>query len=180
MLHKALLVTLTLGSFAFAVTCMVTYWHPMHFSWVGDKRAKILNLREGGVWWFSKTAWDKYQSKSVWPPPPRREWGIWGVFAVSTDMTDGRRYVGVLGAGVRWCFQQTGYRRFEVMLSCRKLAIVFAIYPTIIVSIHALRRWHRNRRGLCLKCGYSLTGNVSGTCPECGTEIRPRPGRQGA
>lgn len=23
----------------------------------------------------------------------------------------------------------------------------------------------------CLKCGYSLTGNVSGICPECGEEV---------
>ena len=29
-----------------------------------------------------------------------------------------------------------------------------------------LRRW---RQGLCPRCGYSLTGNASGTCPECGT-----------
>ena len=28
---------------------------------------------------------------------------------------------------------------------------------------------HRRRRGLCERCGYDLTGNVSGTCPECGT-----------
>ncbi len=27
----------------------------------------------------------------------------------------------------------------------------------------------------CQRCGYSLTGNVSGTCPECGTTI-PEPG----
>lgn len=27
------------------------------------------------------------------------------------------------------------------------------------------------REGYCMKCGYNLTGNVSGTCPECGTEI---------
>jgi len=24
---------------------------------------------------------------------------------------------------------------------------------------------------LCGACGYDLTGNVSGVCPECGTEI---------
>lgn len=24
---------------------------------------------------------------------------------------------------------------------------------------------------VCVPCGYSLTGNVSGVCPECGTEI---------
>jgi hypothetical protein len=27
----------------------------------------------------------------------------------------------------------------------------------------------RRSRGLCLACGYDLTANVSGTCPECGT-----------
>ncbi len=30
-----------------------------------------------------------------------------------------------------------------------------------------------NKRGLptCVPCGYDLTGNVSGACPECGTTI---------
>ena len=32
---------------------------------------------------------------------------------------------------------------------------------------HRLRR-ERDRKGLCLHCGYDLTGNVSGVCPECG------------
>jgi hypothetical protein len=27
------------------------------------------------------------------------------------------------------------------------------------------------QRGFCQKCGYNLTGNVSGQCPECGTAI---------
>ena len=37
---------------------------------------------------------------------------------------------------------------------------------------HYLRR-ELATRGLptCLKCGYNLTGNVSGRCPECGTPI---------
>jgi uncharacterized paraquat-inducible protein A len=26
-------------------------------------------------------------------------------------------------------------------------------------------------KGCCHSCGYNLTGNVSGRCPECGTEI---------
>lgn len=25
--------------------------------------------------------------------------------------------------------------------------------------------------GHCWKCGYDLTGNVSGVCPECGTKV---------
>lgn len=31
-----------------------------------------------------------------------------------------------------------------------------------------VRRWRRKRAGCCLHCGYSLTGNRSGRCPECG------------
>ena len=31
------------------------------------------------------------------------------------------------------------------------------------------RRSKRRRKGLCLACGYNLTGNTSGVCPECGT-----------
>lgn len=33
----------------------------------------------------------------------------------------------------------------------------------------------RKRLGMnrCLHCGYDLTGNESGVCPECGTEINP-------
>jgi hypothetical protein len=27
------------------------------------------------------------------------------------------------------------------------------------------------KKGLCVKCGYDLTGNVSGVCPECGEKI---------
>ena len=30
----------------------------------------------------------------------------------------------------------------------------------------------RRAKGLCVACGYDLTGNVSGVCPECGTGSR--------
>jgi len=33
----------------------------------------------------------------------------------------------------------------------------------------------RRRLGLCPTCHYDLTGNLSGTCPECGTPIAPVP-----
>ena len=46
--------------------------------------------------------------------------------------------------------------------------IMFSIYPTVGFFRGPYRRWRRRRSGLCLKCGYNLTGNVSGVCPECG------------
>ena len=46
-----------------------------------------------------------------------------------------------------------------------------------------VRRWSRQRHGRCRECGYDLTGNVSGVCPECGTatggRAEPRLVRQG-
>jgi hypothetical protein len=49
-------------------------------------------------------------------------------------------------------------------------AVVFGILPSMW-----LVRWRRRRRyraaGECRQCGYNLTGNLSGFCPECGTAI---------
>ena len=40
-----------------------------------------------------------------------------------------------------------------------------------MITIPTAFLWHRDRRppkGHCQTCGYDLTGNVSGVCPECG------------
>ena len=50
---------------------------------------------------------------------------------------------------------------------------LFAAYPAIAFIRGPVGRWRRRRRGLCIKCGYDLTGNVSGVYPECGTEVPP-------
>ncbi len=49
--------------------------------------------------------------------------------------------------------------------------LAFTLYPTIAFIRGPLRRWRRPRKGLCQKCGYNLTGNVTGTCSECGSPI---------
>jgi len=49
------------------------------------------------------------------------------------------------------------------------LAVLLGTYPALAFCRGPFRRWKRSRKGLCLKCGYDLTGNESGTCPECGT-----------
>ena len=36
------------------------------------------------------------------------------------------------------------------------------------------RRQERQAKGQCVRCGYDLTGNVSGVCPECGAGVAPR------
>lgn len=47
------------------------------------------------------------------------------------------------------------------------------LFPLVMVAIPIAFLWHRDRRppkGHCQKCGYNLTGNVSGVCPECGEQ----------
>jgi hypothetical protein len=50
------------------------------------------------------------------------------------------------------------------------------VYGLVVVAGYAaavglppLKRLLRRRSGQCAQCGYDLTGNLSGTCPECGT-----------
>lgn len=50
------------------------------------------------------------------------------------------------------------------------LAALFAYAPIAAFVRGPLRRFRRRKRGVCVPCGYNLTGNVSGVCPECGNQ----------
>jgi hypothetical protein len=52
--------------------------------------------------------------------------------------------------------------------------LAFGAYPIYAFIRMATQSWwlrQRKKKGLCIKCGYNLTGNVSGICPECGEPI---------
>lgn len=51
------------------------------------------------------------------------------------------------------------------------LPILCFLCAPIVSIARTLRLSRRRRRNECLKCGYNLTGNVSGECPECGRSI---------
>ena len=54
------------------------------------------------------------------------------------------------------------------------VALVLAIGPTIWVL-----KWRQGRKfgpNACVNCGYDLTGNETGECPECGQIITARQG----
>lgn len=50
---------------------------------------------------------------------------------------------------------------------------LLACYPSVVL-IGVSRTRRRRRRGLCLSCGYNLTGLPNARCPECGTAFDPR------
>ena len=65
----------------------------------------------------------------------------------------------------------------KVQMPLLWLIALFGILP----SAWLVRSWHvrqadRRREGRCLACGYSLTGNTSGVCPECGSCVVEKSG----
>ena len=75
------------------------------------------------------------------------------------------------------------------LLGMTYLVAVYLFHPMAIYCLHFVllsaiavgllltgpfREWRRDQRaqqGLCRDCGYDLTGNVSGKCPECGRPL---------
>jgi len=48
-------------------------------------------------------------------------------------------------------------------------------WPLIPIILQQVRGYTGLPEGYCQKCGYNLTGNVSGKCPECGLDVPPAP-----
>ncbi|GMU23406.1 MAG: hypothetical protein AMXMBFR13_34840 [Phycisphaerae bacterium] len=63
-----------------------------------------------------------------------------------------------------------------VGLPCWYPLVATAILPACWIRWFQRRRRSiaRFRKRQCLECGYNLTGNVSGVCPECGTAMPER------
>ncbi len=59
-----------------------------------------------------------------------------------------------------------------VIIPLPLLFLLFVAYPAIAFFRGPYRRYRRRKKGLCLKCGYDLTANVSGMCPECGEKAQ--------
>jgi hypothetical protein len=51
------------------------------------------------------------------------------------------------------------------------LLFLVGIVSMLLVNHREVYKIHRE--GVCDQCGYNLTGNASGACPECGLRIRP-------
>jgi hypothetical protein len=60
----------------------------------------------------------------------------------------------------------------EIAGACITVAVAAGI--SALLLLRRLRLRHRLRNDLCLVCGYSLHGNISGICPECGGLISAR------
>jgi len=62
------------------------------------------------------------------------------------------------------------------MVMTRAGLLLFAYSLAFLAEVLGFLYWYRRRgarrrNGLCVECGYNLTGNISGACPECGAAV---------
>ena len=84
---------------------------------------------------------------------PAGGWSAWSTGPVSQDFHLWT---------AKWQFTGLTIRSYPAWMF-----LLAALIPTML----AWRRLRRPLPGHCRKCGYNLTGNVTGKCSECGTEI---------
>jgi len=74
--------------------------------------------------------------------------------------------------GIRWDYFWDEFK-YDLVGSLLYLLVGTALFfgGHGLVRIWSRLRYSGLRRqmGLCVRCGYDLTGNMTGTCPECGT-----------
>jgi hypothetical protein len=88
------------------------------------------------------------------------------------DYDSGRGPLSVIRRPLRplhgWTWRPTYFRVWR----SGDIGIVFPLWIPFVMGIaftaFARRRARRASEGHCRRCGYDLTGNVSGVCPECG------------
>jgi hypothetical protein len=128
------------------------------------------------VWWDAAQYFRAYKGdfQFMWPTQSKPtfddvirqsdEKSEWGVLYYRKQM----QILRMMSMGNTWDVKKT---TVTVGVPFWLLFIPFVPYPAIVFIRGPYRRYRRRKKGLCLKCGYNLTGNVSEICPECGEKI---------
>jgi len=160
----------------------------------------ILAAFTGGLWaagrwhtisWESgddliPTTWDTWDNCIFYTWNGGERWSI-SVSHNELSVRYGRRLF--CGTGVDFTDDTTGFAGIKLQTTyigkgrperlCRIFTfplwiplVTFLAYPlAALLGLPRRRRRMRRLRGECVSCGYNLTGNVSGICPECGWRI---------
>jgi len=150
MIRKAIIVVLTLGAVGMLAAHVSSQRTVRTFTVVSSRHATLGISTTRGRLWFAFLNYPEEEGPFwVWEVP------IWQAF-----------HYGKGDLGKPKAYWELSFPTWSAIAS-------LATYPAItLVRGPLLRRRRRRKRGLCLRCGYSLEGNVTGVCPECGTGMQ--------
>jgi hypothetical protein len=152
MIRKVLITLLFLSGTALAACGLATLWTPADWrGLVAEKRWAMFAVDEGNV-----VVGHAHRTGETCPI--RRNYAPLGRFGV-IGFTSG-------------C-NPNGWRYLYFVLPIWILVTAFFTYPAIAFYRGPVRRWRWRKHNCCTACGYSLMGNISGICPECGGTATP-------
>ena len=175
MIRKALIIILSMLAVATLAAGAASVGRRIEFGSRDSGKATVLGappeLPESGQALYSLTLVEGYLYLgrrclfSKQKPETTLRLGVFFYYDESSSWDDGSTLAGGAALGPPY------YRLTILSIRLWALLILFSVYPTIAFIRGPLRRYRRRRKGLCLKCGYDLTGNVTGVCSECGQDI---------
>ena len=168
MIRKAILVLLTLGAVVTFVSTVASYRRSVTKRFVKGETSLAVVISSGSI----------TVAKLTMPPGPMPAAGILmpRVFTRFADEPLRRSLFSLpeLQSGT-FPTGRSGWVTFVMPLWIP--FVLFATYPATAFICGPLRRHLRRRKGQCLRCGYSLEGNVTGVCPECGMKTSSEGGQ---
>jgi len=193
MIHKAIVTSLTAAACASFVAGTASFFSTLAWASGSPRKGWLLAiwLRQGTLLVSSTTAFGDGPAPGSLTgapsTPPLSKWWRCVPKKQNGDLVllPGTEFWGFSLAATRWLspavivVSGTEYRfsrcttQRSVTVPIWMLLLLFGSYPLVAFIRGPMRRYRRRKKGLCLKCGYNLMGNVSGTCPECGTTKRP-------
>ena len=177
MIRKIVIVVLTLGAVGTGVVGATTFFMPLWWVWKSKPASLAVYVGDGVVETRYRTI---KPGKTI---PFGRRGGRAG-FAWETrhdintwdSWMRGGRYLRVGKYDAKppdAVFIPASFRyEYRLRIPLWGPFVAFSLIPAATVVTGRLIRHRRKRRGVCVKCRYDLTGNVSGVCPECGTKVK--------
>jgi len=140
-------------------------------------------LKTGALWLFLNTPWILWAAMladlpaafllyklAVGRPKPKGN-----VAYLSAVLSAAAIYAGAVAYLSQFPFLRTSHTTYSFgggIFSEIEHGDLFVAAPAVLMLVGGiLIGWHGPPTGSCLKCGYNLTGNTSGVCPECGMLI---------
>ncbi|MHC4063107.1 MAG: hypothetical protein ACYSUI_01195 [Planctomycetota bacterium] len=152
MIRKVIIVGLSLATVGMGIAVTASVFHPLETTYwkVPLLEDAWVDVRlHGGCFTFNRhaaptppTAEEEFLAELLRPAP--RQW-----------------------AGITWSRDRVSCPLWPSL----GLVALLATYPTIAFLRGPLRRRRRRRKGLCLRCGYNLTGLPEPRCSECGKSL---------
>lgn len=154
------------GGVILIVLCSFTFRsYPIRRVQHWNHGASVLRITATSVSWDYNNRIDKYDVLLGGTKDSE-----WSCYLFGGRSAGGYHMLWIRGLGYGgWNTQpQTGFIGFYGYAKYTKLAYAAAFLPVTSILFACVRRRIRKRKGRCLSCGYDMTGNQSGNCPEYG------------